>query len=90
MGLPAEKVFFALSDTDWLSAIGFWLSGRRPWKHYTRLPVLADETLNLAGVVGHNTSRYLPEGGFLHRGHGYRDPGSASLYRIARATTGLV
>ncbi|MCT2089527.1 alpha/beta hydrolase family protein [Micrococcus terreus] len=88
MGLPAEKVFFALSDTDWLSAIGFRLSGRKPWKHYTRLPVLADEALNLAGVVGHNTSRHLPEGGFLHRGHGYRDPGSASLYRIARATTG--
>ena len=26
MGLPAEQVFFALSDTDWLSAIGFRLS----------------------------------------------------------------
>ncbi len=89
MGLPAEQVFFALSDTDWLSAIGFRLSGRRPWKHYTRLPVLADEALKLAGVVGHNTSRHRPGGGFLHRGHGYRDPGSASLYRIARATTGL-
>lgn len=89
MGLPAEKVYFALADTDWLSAIGFRLSGRRPWKNVTRLPVVQDESLHLAGVVGHNTSRHVPHGGLGHRGVGYRDPGSASLYWMARATTGL-
>ena len=68
---------------------GFRLSGRRPWTKTTRLKVAADEALDLAAAVGHNTSRFRPDAGPFRRGHGYRDVGTASLYRIARATTGL-
>lgn len=89
LGLTREQVYFALTDSDYLSWLGFRLSGRRPWTKVTRLEIAADEALDLAAVVGHNTSRFRPDAGFLHRGHGYRDAGTAALYRIARATAGL-
>jgi hypothetical protein len=89
LGLTQEQVYFALAERDHLSRIGLLLSGRRPWTRFTRLRIEADEANGLAGAVGHNTSRYRPDAGPLRRGFGYRDPGTASLYRIARATTGL-
>lgn len=89
LGLTREQVYFALTDSDYLSWLGFRLSGRRPWTKTTRLKVAADEALDLAAAVGHNTSRFRPDAGPFRRGHGYRDVGTASLYRIARATTGL-
>jgi hypothetical protein len=89
LGLTREQVYFALTDSDYLSWLGFRLSGRRPWTKMTRLKTAADEALDLAAAVGHNTSRFRPDAGPLRRGHGYRDAGTASLYRIARATAGL-
>ncbi|WMY78357.1 alpha/beta hydrolase [Citricoccus sp. I39-566] len=89
LGLREDQVYFALAETDYLSRAGFWLSRRRPWKRVTRLDVHADEQRNLAGAVGHNTSRHRPDSGLFGRGHGYRDVGTASLHRIARATAGL-
>jgi hypothetical protein len=89
LGLTRKQVYFALTDSDYLSWLGLRLSGRRPWTKMTRLKIAADEALGLAAAVGHNTSRFRPDAGFFHRGRGYRDAGTASLYRIARATTGL-
>ncbi len=89
LGLTRDRVYFALTDSDYLSWLGFRLSGRRPWTKMTRLKVAADEALDLAAAVGHNTSRFRPDAGPFRRGHGYRDVGTASLYRIARATAGL-
>ncbi|NUL47510.1 alpha/beta hydrolase [Cellulosimicrobium funkei] len=89
LGLREDQVYFALAETDYLSRAGRWLSRRRPWERVTRLDVGADEQLNLAGAVGHNTSRHRPESGLFGRGYGYRDVGTASLHRIARATAGL-
>ncbi|QCU79277.1 alpha/beta hydrolase [Citricoccus sp. SGAir0253] len=89
LGLTADQVYFALTRSDYLSWLGTRLSGRRPWRKATRLKIAADEALDLAAAVGHNTSRFRPDAGFLHRGRGYRDVGTASLYRIARATAGL-
>lgn len=89
LGLGADQVYFALAETDYLSRAGFWLSRRRPWAGATRLDVHADEPRQLAGAVGHNTSRHRPDPGLFSRGHGYRDVGTASLYRMARATVGL-
>jgi hypothetical protein len=92
LGLDRNRVYLALAGTDYLSRIGSLLSGRRPWTRFTRLRIGADAALGLAGAVGHNTSRHRPDAGPLHlfhRGFGYRDAGTASLYRVARATTGL-
>jgi hypothetical protein len=89
LGLTRDQVYFALTDSDYLSWLGFRLSGRRPWTKMTRLKIAADEALDLAAAVGHNTSRFRPDAGPFRRGHGYRDVGTASLYRIARATAGL-
>ncbi|MDI3330758.1 MAG: alpha/beta hydrolase [Micrococcus sp.] len=89
LGLTSDQVYFALTGSDYLSWLGRRLSGRRPWTKMTRLKIAADEALDLAAAVGHNTSRFRPDAGPFHRGHGYRDAGTASLYRIARATTGL-
>ncbi len=92
LGLPPERVYVALAATDLLSRAGRLLSGRRTWPGATPLEVGADAVPGLAGVVGHNTSRYRPDRGpwgLLGGGHGYRDPGTASLHQIARATTGL-
>lgn len=89
LGLSADQIYFALNDSDYLSWLGFRLSGRRPWTKTTRLKIAADEALDLAAAVGHNTSRFRPDAGPFRRGRGYRDVGTASLYRIARATAGL-
>ncbi|MGM7671168.1 alpha/beta hydrolase [Microbacterium sp. A93] len=89
LGLREDQVYFALTETDYLSRAGLWLSRRRPWSRMTRLDTGADAARNLAGAAGHNTSRHRPDSGLFGRGHGYRDVGTASLYRIARATAGL-
>lgn len=89
LGLREDQVYFALAETDLLSRAGLWFSLRRPWTRFTRLDVGADERRRLTGIVGHNTSRYRPDPGLLNRGRGYRDVGTTSLHRIARATAGL-
>ncbi|NUL45952.1 alpha/beta hydrolase [Cellulosimicrobium funkei] len=89
MGLTAAQIYLALADTDYLSRLGRLLSRRPRWSRFTPLDVGADDSRGLAGVVGHNTSRYRPDAGPLRRGFGYRDVGTSSLYRIARATAGL-
>ncbi|MGW9550147.1 alpha/beta hydrolase [Citricoccus zhacaiensis] len=89
LGMTAEHIYLALAETDYLSRLGRLLSRRPRWNRFTPLEVGADDSRGLAGVVGHNTSRHRPDSGPMHRGFGYRDVGTASLYRIARATAGL-
>ncbi|XKH57199.1 alpha/beta hydrolase family protein [Citricoccus nitrophenolicus] len=89
LGLTAEHIYLALAETDYLSRLGRLLSRRPRWTRFTPLDVGADDLRGLAGVVGHNTSRHRPDAGPIHRGFGYRDVGTTSLYRIARATAGL-
>ncbi|MFC7403414.1 alpha/beta hydrolase [Citricoccus sp. GCM10030269] len=89
LGMSEERIYTALADTDYLSRLALWFSGRRQWTRATELKTTADEERNLAAAVGHNTSRYRPDARLFRRGRGYRDPGTASLYRIARATIGL-
>ncbi|MFC4428747.1 alpha/beta hydrolase [Citricoccus alkalitolerans] len=89
LGLTAENIYLALADTDYLSRLGRLLSRRQRWTRFTPLEVGSEGSRGLAGVVGHNTSRHRPGAGPIHRGFGYRDVGTSSLYRIARATAGL-
>ncbi|MEV4900265.1 alpha/beta hydrolase [Citricoccus sp. NPDC055426] len=89
LGLGAGQVFLAQAGSDYVSRAGLWLSRRRPWYGFTRLDVGPDDSRGLAGSRGHNTSRHRPDSGLFGRGFGYRDIGTASLHRIARATTGL-
>lgn len=89
LGMTAEHIYLALAETDYLSRLGRLLSRRPRWNRFTPLEVGADDSRGLAGVVGHNTSRHRPDSGPMHRGFGYRDVGTTSLYRIARATAGL-
>lgn len=85
-GLHTGRVYEASAPADVLAALGRILAGRVPWRGATALPVTAGD--GLAGVRGHDTSRWRPEEGPDAGPRGYRDPGTVTLAAMARATVG--